>query len=396
MPSSDEFLPFSRPSITDREKQAVLEVLESGWLTTGPKAREFEERFAAFVGSGHAVAVNSATAALHLALEALSVRAGDEVVIPTWTFASTASVAVWQGARPVLVDVDGPSLNATPDALLSAITRRTKAIIAVHLGGLPMDIRALVAGATDRGVPVIEDSAHAFPSRLGGPAGRYAGTIGAAGAFSFYATKTITTGEGGMLVTDDSAIAERARLMSLHGMSRSAWNRYTSTGSWHYDIEEAGFKYNLTDVAAAIGLVQLSRAEELLEVRRRLAQHYSSLFAASRAADLVELPRDPADGSHAWHLYIVRLATDRLSIGRAEVIEALREWGIGASVHFIPLHLHPFYRRVLGSSAQPDRFPIVTREYERVISLPLWPGMEPTDQERVVEALGTILERQRR
>jgi dTDP-4-amino-4,6-dideoxygalactose transaminase len=388
------YLPFARPSITDRERQAVLDVLDSGWLTTGPRTKLFEERFAAKVGTRHAVALNSATAALHLALEALGVGPDDEVIVPTWTFAASGEVVAYRGARPVLVDVDARTLNATPEAVLAAVTPRTRAVIAVHIAGRPVQIEEMVTLLEPRGIAVIEDAAHAFPSRVGGAAGRFAGTFGRAGAFSFYATKTITTGEGGMLVTDDDAIAERARIMSLHGISRDAWNRYAANGSWYYEIEDAGYKYNMTDVAAALGIVQLERAEELLAARGSIAASYSERFRASAAADLLELPEDAADGSHAWHLYIVRLELDRVALDRAAVIAALGEDGIGASVHFIPLHLHPYYRRRWGTT--PEDHPVATREYERVISLPIWPGMDEGDIERVVTSLASILGQARR
>ena len=389
-PDTGPYLPFARPSITEREKQAVLEVLDSGWLTTGPRAKMFEERFAATVEARHAIALNSATAALHLSLEALGVGPGDEVIVPTWTFAASAEVVVYQGARPVLVDVDRLTLNATPEAVLAAVTPRTRAVVAVHVAGLPVEIETLTTLLEPRGIAVVEDAAHAFPSRIGGPAGRYAGTFGRAGAFSFYATKTITTGEGGMLVTDDDAIADRARVMSLHGISRDAWNRYAAGGSWYYEIEDAGYKYNMTDIAAALGLVQLERADELLAARRALADDYTRGFRASAVADLLQLPADAADGSHAWHLYIIRLELARLAVDRAAVIAALHEQGIGASVHFIPLHLHPYYRRQWGS--RPEDHPVATAEYERVISLPIWPGMTPHDVGRVINALTSILE----
>ena len=383
------FLPFSRPSITDREKQAVLDVLDSGWLTTGPRAKLFEERFAAKVGSRHAVALNSATAALHLGLEAVGVGPGDEVVLPTWTFAATGEVVAYCGARPVLVDIDAATLNAAPEAILAAVTPRTRAVIAVHIAGLPVEIERLVSLLEPRGIAVIEDAAHAFPSRIGGASGRYAGTYGRAGAFSFYATKTITTGEGGMLVTDDDAIAARARIMSLHGISRDAWNRYAANGSWYYEIEDAGYKYNMTDIAAALGLVQLDRAEELLAARREIATAYSEASRASAAADLLALPEDADDASHAWHLYIVRLALDRLDVDRGQAIDRLKELGIGTSVHFIPLHLHPYYRRRWGYVA--EDFPVATREYARVLSLPIWPGMTTDDVDRVASGLEMVL-----
>ena len=393
MTDEPRYLPFAYPSITEHERQAVLEVLDSGWLTTGPRTRLFEDAFAGTVGSRHAIALNSATAALHLALEALAVGPGHEVIVPTWTFASSAEVAVYLGARPVLVDVDPRTLNATPEAILAAVTPQTRAVVAVHIAGLPVDIERLIALMEPLGIPIIEDTAHAFPSRIGGPEGRFAGTFGRAGAFSFYATKTITTGEGGMLVTDDDAIAERARIMSLHGISRDAWKRYTASGSWYYEIEEAGYKYNMTDIAAALGMVQLERAEELLTARRSIAAAYSAEFRASPAADLLELPEEAVDGSHAWHLYIIRLELERLSLDRAAIIEALREAGIGVSVHFIPLHLHPYYRRRWGT--KPEDHPVATREYDRVISLPIWPGMSERDVSRVVHSLGSILDRVR-
>ena len=388
-PADVAFLPFARPSITEREKRAVLDVLDSGWLTTGPLSKTFEERFSATVGSRYAIALNSATAALHLALEAMGIGPDDEVIVPTWTFAASAEVVAYRGARPVLVDVDAATLNATPEAILAAVTPKTKAVVVVHIAGRPIEIERLVALLEPRGIGIVEDAAHAFPSRVGGPNGRYAGTFGTAGAYSFYATKTITTGEGGMLVTNDSAIADRARLMSLHGISRTAWNRYAASGSWYYEIEDVGYKYNMTDIAAALGLVQLERAEELVEARRELARRYSVSLRESKASDLIEIPTEAPDGSHAWHLYVIRLALDRLRIDRGQVIDGLKELGIGTSVHFIPLHLHPYYRQRWGY--RPESFPIATAEYERVISLPLWPGMSGNDIDRVVSGLDGVL-----
>jgi dTDP-4-amino-4,6-dideoxygalactose transaminase len=392
--ASLEFLPFARPSITALERAAVMDVLDSGWLTTGPRTKEFEARFAESVGSRHALAFNSATAALHLALEGLGVGPGDEVIVPTWTFAASAEVVVYRDAVPVLVDVDAATLNATPETIEAAVTPRTKAVVAVHFGGRPMAIGELVERLDRRGIPVIEDTAHAFPSRIADLGGRFAGTIGRAGAYSFYATKTITTGEGGMLVTDDDALADRARLMGLHGISRHAWNRYAAGGSWSYEIEDAGYKYNMTDLAAALGLAQLSRAEELLGARRELAAAYRRRFLESGFDDLVELPTDAADRSHAWHLYVIRLNLERLTIDRAAVMDALQARGIGASVHFIPLHLHPYYRSRPETTPRP--LPIASREFERVISLPIWPGMADADLDRVVGSLGEILSPARR
>ena len=377
------YLPFARPSITAAERAAVLDVLDSGWLTTGAQTKAFETGFAAFVGARHAVALNSATAALHLALEALRVGPGDEVIVPTWTFAASAEVVIYLGARPVLIDIDVATLNVSVERVLAAVTTRTKAVIAVHLAGRPVAIEALVGALRPLGIHVVEDAAHSFPSRIG-TAGRMAGTFGDAGAYSFYATKTITTGEGGMLVTDDDRVASRARLMSLHGIGRDAWKRYAAGGNWYYEIEEAGYKYNMTDLAAALGLTQLARADELLTRRRQLVAWYREEFAASPAAELIELPDDEPDGSHAWHLFIIRLRLDMLSVDRAAVIESMNQMGVGASVHFIPLHRHPFYRRQGWLS---ETFPNAESEYQRVISLPLWPGMTRADVQRVVGSL---------
>jgi perosamine synthetase len=388
------YLPFARPSITDAERRAVLDVLDSGWLTTGPRTKEFEAAFAAKVGSPHAVALNSATAALHLALEAIGVGPGDEVIVPTWTFAASAEVVVYLGATPILVDVEPTTLNASVDTILAAVTARTRAVVAVHLGGRPWDFGRMVAELEPHGVAVVEDAAHAFPTRIAGLRDRYAGTIGTAGAFSFYATKTITTGEGGMLVTASDRIADRARLMSLHGISQHAWNRYGATGTWRYEIEDAGYKYNMTDLAAALGLAQLARAEALLDARRSLADGYRQRFLASRASDLVDLPEDVPDGSHAWHLFVIRLRLAQLTTTRDEVMEGLRAGGIGASVHFIPLHLHPYYRR--RPETTPHPLPVATAEFERVISLPIWPGMRPSDLDRVVRTVEEIVDARRR
>jgi dTDP-4-amino-4,6-dideoxygalactose transaminase len=385
-----DVLPFARPSITDRERAAVLEVLDSGWLTTGPRSKAFEAAFEVFTGAPFAIALNSATAALHLALEALGIGEGDEVIVPTWTFASCAEVVSYLRGRVVLVDVDPETLSLTPEIVLAAVTPRTKAVIAVHFAGRPLEIARLVSVLEPLGIPVVEDAAHALPSRVGGPDGRMAGTFGRAGAYSFYATKTITTGEGGMLVTADEALANRARQMSLHGISRDAWKRYTAGGSWFYEIEDAGFKDNMTDIAAALGIVQLSRADELLEARRALVAGYRAAIAASGVGDLLELPGDATDGSHAWHLFVIRLRLERVRLDRAAVIDGLTALGLGTSVHFIPLHMHPYHRRTGGWAA--EQFPVAEREYPRVISLPLWPGMSDHDVARVVGGLHSVLE----
>ena len=375
-------IPFHRPSITSAEREAVLEVLDSGWLTTGERSLTFERAVSEAVGTRHAVAMNSATAALHLALEAIGIGPDDEVVVPSYTFASCGEVVRYLGARPRLADVDARTLNVTAESIEAQLRPATKAIIVVHFGGLMADMRPLLELAERRGLAVIEDAAHALPAFRDG---RAAGSLGTAGALSFYATKTVTTGEGGMLVTDSDAIADRARSMRLHGISRDAWKRYTASGSWYYEIEDVGFKYNLTDLAAAIGLVQLERAEAMREARERVAELYAAGFADAGMDDRVELPVYPSDGEvHAWHLFPIRLGNGA-SGQRADVIERLRADGIGTSVHFIPLHMHPYYRETYGY--QPDDLPVARREYEREISLPIYPDLAEGDVERIVAAL---------
>ena len=379
------------PSIGAAERQAVLDVLDSGWLTTGQRVVEFEEAIQRDLGVRHAVAVNSATSALHLALEAMGIGPDDEVVVPTYTFAASAEVVRYLGARPRLADVDPLTLNSTAETIEQQLRPNTKAIEIVHFGGLLADMEPILDLARRRGIPVLEDAAHALPASRNG---RAAGTLAEAGALSFYATKTVTTGEGGMLITNDDRIADRARVMRLHGISRDAWKRYTAAGSWFYEIEDVGFKYNLTDIAAAIGIVQLGRAEEMRRLREGVALRYGTALEAADLLDLVDLPAAPgAADVHAWHLYPIRLRLDRLAIDRATVIEELKAGGIGTSVHFIPLHLHPYYRRTYDYAA--GDLPVATREYEREISLPIYPGLGDVAVERVVRALSAILRPER-
>ena len=363
-----------------------MEVLESGWLTTGQRTLAFEEQVASEVGTAHAVAMNSATAALHLALEALGVGPSHEVVVPSYTFAACGEVVRYLGARPRLCDVDPRTLNATAESVEAQLGPATKAVILVHFGGLMAAVEEIVELAHGRGIAVIEDAAHALPSSR---RGRAAGSVGDAGALSFYATKTVTTGEGGMLVTNDDAIADRARVMRLHGISRDAWKRYTSAGNWYYEIEDAGFKYNMTDLAAAIGIVQLGRAEEMRRDRERIAHRYLDTIRQAAWASEVELPVEPGpDEVHAWHLFPIRLNDGGLA-RRAAIIDRLRDLGVGTSVHFIPLHLHPYYRRMYGYVA--EDLPVSTAQYEREISLPIYPDLTDAEVDRVVEALGTAL-----
>jgi len=379
----ESFLPFHRPSIDEGDIAAVVHAMRSGWLTSGPGVLEFERAFAAFVGAEHAVAVNSCTAALHLALEAMGVGKGDEVILPTMTFAATAEVVTYLQARPVLVDCCPSTLNMTAGLLEPALTNRTRAIIAVHHSGLPCDLDPILDLARSRGVAVVEDAAHCFPAAY---RGRMIGAISDATCFSFYATKTITTGEGGMVTTQSASQADRMRLMRLHGISRHAWNRYADNGTWRYEILEAGFKYNLTDIAAALGSSQLAKARTLGEARRRHAEQYSK---ALQDVPEIEVPPSGLDGEHAWHLYVIKLNLERLRIGRDQFIEELRERRIGASVHFIPLHLHPYYRTLLG--CRPDEYPAATAVFERIVSLPLFPDMSSADVADAVAAVTDIV-----
>jgi len=376
------FLPFALPDIGEAEIAEVVDTLRSGWVTTGPKAARFERAFAEFLGDDglHCIAVNSATAGLHLAAEALGIGPGDEVITTTHTFTATAEVVRYLGADVKLVDVDPATLNIDFRAVEAAITPRTKAIIPVHFAGLAADMHALHPLAARHGLHVIEDAAHALPTTCGG---RLVGTLpSAATVFSFYANKTITTGEGGMLVTRDAALAARAKVMRLHGMNRDAFDRFTAkVPSWYYEIVAPGYKYNLSDIAAALGLQQLPRAEAFRARREAIAGVYDAAFA-----DLpVVLPPRPAAGdTHAWHLYVLRLA-DGAPINRDALIEQLYAAGIGCSVHYIPLHLHPYWRDRYG--LRPEQFPHSQRAYERMLSLPLFSRMSDADVARVVRAV---------
>ena len=382
------FLPFAVPHITQAEIDEVVDTMRSGWLTTGPKTIRLERGFAEYVGAPHAIAVNSATAALHLALDAIGVGPDDEVIVPVYTFTATAEVVVYCKARPVFVDVDPVTYNIDPVCLETLITPRTRAIIVVHIAGIPAEMDPILALAHKHGIVVIEDAAHAFPAKY---RGRMVGNIGDISAFSFYATKTLSTGEGGMLTTANPVYAERASMMRLHGISRDAWKRYSAEGSWYYEVLQAGYKYNMTDIAAAIGLHQLARSEWLLERRRAIAHLYTEAF--SQLSE-VEVPPDPAHVQHAWHLYLLRLHVEQLTITRNEFMDALAEAKIGASVHFIPLHLHPFYRTTYDLA--PSDFPVALHAYQRTISLPIYPGMTNDDVRDVIAAVEQIVEAHRK
>jgi len=395
----EPFLPFALPDIDDAEIDAVVACLRSGWVTTGPTTRQFEQDFAAYLtthagahrgadagpdGELHAISVNSATAGLHLALEGLGIGPGDEVIVPTMTFTATAEVVRYLGAQPVLVDIDPGHMNIALDAVEAAITPRTRAIMPVHYAGLACDMHRLLALARRHGLRVIEDAAHAFPTRYDG---RLVGTLDSdATVFSFYANKTMTTGEGGMVVTRDAELARRVRLMRIHGISQDAFNRYVSrTPAWFYEVVAAGFKYNLTDIAAAIGIQQLRKIDRFARRREQLAQRYDEGLAGLP----LQLPARAAGAStHAWHLYVVRLTPDA-RLGRDALIQALSERGIGTSVHFIPLHRHPFWRD--ACTLAPSRFPVAEACFERMLTLPLYTRMRDADQDRVIRVLHELL-----
>ena len=385
MSAAKSLIPFARPDVGDVEIDAVARVMRTGWLSTGAETRAFEQEFSAFLGDGlQAVAVNSATAGLHLALEAIGIGPGDEVIAPTLTFTATVEVARYLGADAVLVDVDPVTLNMDPTALEAAITPRTKAILPVHYSGLACDMDAIYAVAQRHGLKVVEDAAHSLPTTYKGA------TIGtlpsAATVFSFYANKTMTTGEGGMVITRDEALAARMRVMRLHGISRDAFDRFTSTKpAWHYEIVAPGFKYNMTDMASAVGRVQLQRLPAFLARRQQLAARYMR-----ELSDLpLILPADAPPGEkHAWHMYVVRLSDDA-RVTRDEVIQRLSDAGIGTSVHYLPLHRQPYWRDRYGLRA--EDYPVADKAFERMISIPLYTTMTDDDQTRVIAELSAIL-----
>jgi dTDP-4-amino-4,6-dideoxygalactose transaminase len=385
---TSEFVPFHKPSIDENEIQSVVETLKSGWLTTGSKVKNFEVDFSKYVGAKHAVAVNSGTAALHLALDAIGIKEGDEIIVPAMTFTATAEVVIYFKAIPVLVDCRRDTLNIDPDQMERAITSRTKAIIPVHFGGQPCAMDRILEMAKQYNLKVIEDAAHSLPASY---RGKRVGSIADITCFSFYATKTITTGEGGMATTENPEWANRMRVMSLHGISLDAWNRYTEKGSWYYEIIYPGYKYNLTDIAAALGIEQLKKCDQFYEARRRIADHYHDAFT-----DLPEIrvPVCAPDIQHAWHLYVIQLELDRLRMNRREFIESLKKEGIGTSVHFIPLHLHPYYRDSFGY--KPTDFPNASAVFERIVSLPIYPNMTEANVRDVIVAVRKVIQEYRR
>ena len=387
------FLPFSPPSIGDEEVDEVVDTLRSDWITTGPKVARFEEAFATAVDAPAALAVSSCTDALQIALAALGVGPGDAVFTTTMTFVSTVHVIEHVGAEPVLVDIDAETLNIDPAALADAVRTtlaggrlRPRAVIPVHHGGQPCDMSAIIAIAREFDLAVVEDAAHALPAMYDGvPIGRPVAGLAHAVAFSFYATKNLTTAEGGMLTAAPDLVDE-ARLWSLHGMSRDAWKRYGLGGSWFYEVVRPGYKCNMTDLQAAIGLHQLAKLPSFQARRRQVAARFLDAFGA---IDEIDVPLSRPNIEHAWHLFVIRLRLDRLTIDRARFIDLLAERNIGASVHFIPVHLHPWYRDRYGF--EPDDFPVAWREYHRLVSLPIHPRLDDRDVDDVIEAVTEVV-----
>lgn len=380
-----EFLPFALPDIGEEEINEVVDSLRSGWLTTGPKTKQFESDFVEFLGGGvEAISVNSATAGLHLALEAIGIQPGDEVITTAYTFTSTAEVIRYLGAHPVFVDIDPNTFNIDPNMIEQAITSKTKAIMPVHFAGLSCEMDEIIAIARKHNLKIVEDAAHALPTTYKGD---LIGTLESdVTVYSFYATKTLATGEGGMVVTQDPEIAKRCRVMRLHGISRDAFDRYTSTKpAWYYEVIAPGFKYNLTDVASSLGIHQLRKAHQFRQKRQAMAEKYNEAF---KDLPFILPPKEKEGDLHAWHLYVIRLTEDS-KIDRDSFIKQMAEKGIGCSVHFIPLHIQPYWRDTYN--LQKEDYPNALKNYENAVSLPLYTKMTDEDQNRVIEAVRELV-----
>lgn len=375
-------VPFYRPYIDHEEVKEITSAIDSEWLTKGPKTKEFEQKFAHFVNSKHAVGLNSCTAGLHLAQLAIGIQPGDEVITTPYTFIATANTIIHCGAKPIFVDIDPQTMNIDPNKIEAKITPKTKAIIPVHFAGYPCDMNQIKEIADRYKIKVIEDAAHAVYTKY---YDKMVGSIGDITCFSFYATKNLCTGEGGMITTDDEELADRIGIYGLHGMSKNAWNRYTDKGSWFYEVQYPGYKYNMADLQASLGLAQLKKLEEMQNLRKKIADAYQNAFLG---LENIKVPHDDANHRHAWHLYVIRLEESFLKITRDEFIEKLKEAGIGTSVHFIPIPFHPYYRK-LGYNI--DDYPHTKNAYEGAISLPLFPGMTQDQNDYVIETTLKLL-----
>ena len=380
----NNFLPFARPLIEKEDIEEVVDTLNSDWLTTGPKTHLFEEEFAKYIGCKYAVAVNSCTAALHISLAALGIEKGDEVITTPYTFVSTVNVILQQRAIPIFVDIKPDTFNINPDLIREKINDKTKALIPVHFGGQPCDMGKIMKIAKDNNLLVIEDAAHAISAEY---EGRKIGIIGDATSFSFYPTKNMTTGEGGMVTTNDEKLRERLKIWSLHGISKDAWKRYSAEGSWYYEVVCPGYKYNMTDIQASLGLQQLEKLNCFQRKREKIVKAYDGAFKDMKE---ITIPFVKDNIKHAWHLYVIKIVSEKLKINRNQFIEALKAENIGTSVHFIPVHLHPYYRDTYGFKR--GDFPNTEYAFDRVISLPLFPKMNDEDVKDVIDAVRKIIE----
>jgi len=377
-----EFLPFSPPLLGDEERNEVLDTLNSDWITTGPKTKAFEGKLKTYLDAPAVVALNSCTAGLHVGLLAMGIQPGDEVLVPSMTFCATANVVEHVGARPILVDVQPDTLNMDPEAAARAITPKTKAIIPVHYAGHPVELDAIFALADKHGLQVMEDAAHAIHARY---KGRLVGSRANLAAFSFYATKNITTSEGGCL-TGDQELIDKARIIGHHGMNRDAWKRFDKSGSWYYEVVLPGYKYNMTDIQAAIGTHQLDRLAAFQKRRREVVAAYA---AGLGSLPELQLPVERDDVESSWHLYVIRLNLDRLCIDRNTFIDELKNRNIGTSVHYLPVHMHPYYRQKYGYT--PEHCPVAADAFSRMISLPLHPGLKDQDIADIVAAVQELV-----
>ena len=380
----NNFLPFARPLIEQEDIEEVVDTLNSDWLTTGPKTHLFEEEFAKYIGCKYAVAVNSCTAALHISLAALGIGKGDEAITTPYTFISTVNVILQQGAMPVFVDIKPDTFNINPDLIREKINDKTKAIMPVHFAGQPCEMEKIMKIAKDNNLLVIEDAAHAISAEY---EGRKIGTIGDATSFSFYPTKNMTTGEGGMVTTNDEELREKLKIWGLHGISKDAWKRYSAEGSWYYEVMCPGYKYNMTDIQASLGLHQLEKLNNFQKKRENIVKAYNEVFKDMKE---ITIPFVKNNIKHAWHLYVIKIVSEKLKINRNQFIEALKAENIGTSVHFIPAHLQPYYRDTFGFKK--GDFPNAEYAFERVISLPLFPKMSDKDVKDVINSVKKIVE----
>jgi dTDP-4-amino-4,6-dideoxygalactose transaminase len=370
-------IPFHKASIGEEEIQAVTDTLQSGWLTMGPKTVEFEEKFKSFIGCDHAVSMNSATACLHLALKAIDIKKNNEIIIPTMTFISTAEVITYFNAIPVLCDIEPNTHNIDPTKVEALITPQTKAIIPVHFAGNPCDMDPIIAIAKKHNLYVIEDAAHALPTTY---KDKKIGTLGDITCFSFYATKTLCTGEGGMATTNNPKFAESMTINRLHGINNHAWNRYSDKGSWYYEVVDNGYKYNMTDINAALGLVQLKKQNLFQKKRQKIAHTYTQEF--TNTPQIIPITTTENSDS-AWHLYVIKVTQNR-----SQLIDELKTHGISCSVHFIPVHKHPYYKKTYGYHDQD--YPIANQIFESCLSLPIYPDLSPDEHAYIINTLSSL------